>query len=88
MRALKCASRIVSGVATSLPVGQIVFSVREEAQGPALPILASVRVGIIVVGAIEGAYCFGDVMARIGYGEGVGMATPACKAAANIARPR
>lgn len=75
-------------VRASVLTGQFLVSVAQEAQGSALAVLTRVGVGVIVVGAVEGAYGLGDVMARVGDGEGVGMTTSAGKAAASIARPR
>lgn len=47
---------------------------------------SAIGVGIaVVVVAIEGAYRFGDVMARIGNGKLRCVPASACKAAANIA---
>lgn len=71
------------------PTGELVFfTIAQETQGSALPVSARVGVRIIVVGTVEGAYGFGNVMARVGYRERVGVTAAARKAAANIARPR
>ena len=58
----------------------VLVRVGSKARGPA------VGVGIaVVVVAIECAYRFGDVMARIGDGKLRCVPASACKAAANIA---
>lgn len=77
-------SRVIGVFQILRPALQCLFSIRHKAQGPTLAVF-SLGIGDIVVGSVHGTYRFGDMVARVGYGE---MAATLCEAGANLVEPR